>query len=30
MNMKTFNEMPEDLQEVLVSAARIKNLYITG
>ncbi|MEC8165425.1 MAG: hypothetical protein VX079_12780 [Pseudomonadota bacterium] len=30
MNMKTFNEMPEDLQEVLVSAARVKNLDITA
>ena len=30
MNMKTFNEMPEDLQEVLVCAARVKNLDITA
>jgi len=30
MNMDKFNEMPEDLQEVLMSAARVYNLDIGG
>ena len=30
MNLKTYNEMPADLQEVLLSAARVYNLDITA
>ncbi len=30
MNLKTYNEMPADLQEVLLSAARVFNLDITA
>ena len=30
MNLKTYNEMPKDLQEVLLSAARVYNLDITA
>ena len=30
MNLRTFNEMPEDLQEVLLAAARVYNLDITA
>ena len=30
MNLNTYNEMPEDLQEVLLSAARVYNLDITA
>ena len=30
MNLKTFNEMPPDLQEVMLSAARVKNLDISA
>lgn len=30
MNMKTFNEMPADLQEVLISASRVMNLEISA
>ncbi len=30
MNLETFNEMPEDLQEVLLSAARVHNLDISA
>ena len=29
MNLKTFNEMPPDLQEVMTSAARVMNLEIS-
>jgi len=30
MNLKTFNEMPPELQEVMLSAARIHNLDVTA
>jgi TRAP-type mannitol/chloroaromatic compound transport system substrate-binding protein len=30
MNLKTFNEMPPDLQEVMLSAARVHNLDISA
>jgi len=30
MNLETFNEMPEDLQEVMISAARVHNLDISA
>jgi len=30
MNLETFNEMPEDLQEVLLSAARVHNLDVAA
>lgn len=30
MNLRTFNEMPEDLQEVMLSAARVHNLDIAA
>ncbi|MFN4089520.1 MAG: TRAP transporter substrate-binding protein DctP [Alphaproteobacteria bacterium] len=30
MNLKTFNEMPPDLQEVMMSAARVQNLDISA
>lgn len=30
MNLRTFNEMPPDLQEVMQSAARVKNLDISA
>ncbi len=30
MNLKTFNEMPSDLQEIMLSAARIHNLDVTA
>ena len=30
MNLKTFNEMPEDLQEVMLSAARVHNLDVAS
>lgn len=30
MNLDTFNEMPEDLQEVLLSAARVHNLDVAA
>lgn len=30
MNLKTFNEMPPDLQEVMTSAARVMNLEISA
>lgn len=30
MNLETFNEMPEDLQEVMLSAARVHNLDISA
>lgn len=30
MNLRTFNQMPQDLQEVMLSAARVKNLDISA
>jgi TRAP-type C4-dicarboxylate transport system substrate-binding protein len=30
MNLKTFNEMPKDLQEVMLSAARVHNLDLSA
>ncbi len=30
MNLRTFNEMPADLQEILLAAARVYNLDITA
>jgi TRAP-type C4-dicarboxylate transport system substrate-binding protein len=30
MNLKTFNEMPPDLQEVMISASRVQNLDISA